>query len=193
MIKDVAERSGVSLHYTQARPLASGRRKGLAPQPRRAAHISVSQRCRTAGFSGGWSGRCAGPSSGFIMSHRVVLLAAAIVGLYVLHQDLWLWRAARPLVFGFLPVGLAYHAAYCLLVALLMWAMTRNRLAGAPRTGSRAGDSRAPGLRLPRGRPLHRHLRVQPRAGAAAAPRTTSSPAARSARRCSCCRCSAPT
>ena len=52
------------------------------------------------------------------------LIAAAIVGLYVLHQDLWLWRAARPLVFGFLPVGLAYHAAYCLLVALLMWAIT---------------------------------------------------------------------
>ena len=42
----------------------------------------------------------------------------------MLHQDLWFWRAARPLVFGFLPVGLAYHAAYCLAVALLMWALT---------------------------------------------------------------------
>ena len=28
-------------------------------------------------------------------------------------------------MFGFLPVGLAYHAAYCVAVALLMWALTR--------------------------------------------------------------------
>lgn len=49
----------------------------------------------------------------------------AIVALYVLHQDLWWWREARPLVFGFLPVGLAYHGAYCLVVALLMWGLTR--------------------------------------------------------------------
>ena len=45
------------------------------------------------------------------------LLLAAVVALYVLHQDVWFWRTARPLVFGFLPVGLAYHAAYCLAVA----------------------------------------------------------------------------
>ena len=44
--------------------------------------------------------------------------------LYALHQDLWFWRAARPLVFGFLPVGLAYHGAYCIAAALLMWAIT---------------------------------------------------------------------
>ena len=31
----------------------------------------------------------------------------------------------RPLVFGFLPIGLAYHGAYCLAVALLMWLLTR--------------------------------------------------------------------
>jgi hypothetical protein len=49
----------------------------------------------------------------------------AIALLYLLHQDVWWWREARPLVFGFLPVGLAYHAAYCLLVAALMWALTR--------------------------------------------------------------------
>jgi Protein of unknown function (DUF3311) len=54
-----------------------------------------------------------------------LLLAAAIAALYVLHQDLWFWRNARPLVFGFLPVGLAYHAAYCLASTLLMWALTR--------------------------------------------------------------------
>jgi hypothetical protein len=48
-----------------------------------------------------------------------------IVGLYLLHQDFWYWSEARPLVFGFLPVGLAYHGAYCLAVAALMWALTR--------------------------------------------------------------------
>jgi hypothetical protein len=60
------------------------------------------------------------------MTHRArlgwfVLLAAV----YALHQDMWFWREARPLVFGFLPIGLAYHAAYCIGVAGVMWALTR--------------------------------------------------------------------
>lgn len=54
-----------------------------------------------------------------------LLLAAAIVALYALHQDLWFWRSARPLLFGVLPPGLAYHAAYCVASALLLWALTR--------------------------------------------------------------------
>jgi hypothetical protein len=52
-------------------------------------------------------------------------LVLAITMLYALHQDFWWWRDARPLVLGFLPIGLAYHAAYCLAVALLMWVLTR--------------------------------------------------------------------
>jgi hypothetical protein len=48
-----------------------------------------------------------------------------ILLLYGLHQDLWFWIRARPLVVGFLPIGLAYHAAYCVAVSLLMWALTR--------------------------------------------------------------------
>jgi hypothetical protein len=51
---------------------------------------------------------------------RHALLALAIILLYALHQDVWLWRTARPLVFGFLPAGLAYHAAYSVAAALLM-------------------------------------------------------------------------
>ena len=51
--------------------------------------------------------------------------ALAIGLLYVLHQDLWFWRIARPLVLGFLPIGLAWHAAYCVAVAMLMWWLTR--------------------------------------------------------------------
>lgn len=52
-------------------------------------------------------------------------LAAATITLYLLHQDTWLWREARPLVFGFLPAGLAYHAAYTLGAAALMAALVR--------------------------------------------------------------------
>jgi hypothetical protein len=55
----------------------------------------------------------------------VVLLAAAIAAFYALHQDLWFWPTARPLILGFLPVGLAYHGAYCVAAAALMWALTR--------------------------------------------------------------------
>lgn len=44
-----------------------------------------------------------------------------IVGaLYVLHQDLWFWRTAHPLILGFLPVGLFYHACYTVVTALVM-------------------------------------------------------------------------
>jgi hypothetical protein len=53
------------------------------------------------------------------------LLALAVLGLYILHQDWWFWKTARPLVFGFLPAGLAYHAAFCVAAAVLMWALTR--------------------------------------------------------------------
>jgi hypothetical protein len=40
--------------------------------------------------------------------------------IYVLHQDVWFWRAARPLVFGFLPIGLAYHAAHTIAVSVML-------------------------------------------------------------------------
>ena len=53
------------------------------------------------------------------------LLGAAVLALYLLHQDFWFWNAARPLVFGFLPVGLFYHATYSLAVAGLMWGLVR--------------------------------------------------------------------
>lgn len=57
--------------------------------------------------------------------HARPWLFVAIAAVYLLHQDLWFWRTARPLVFGILPVGLAYHAAYCLLAAGLVWALTK--------------------------------------------------------------------
>ena len=49
------------------------------------------------------------------------LLVLAVAVLYVLHQDVWFWRTARPLVFGFVPIGLAYHAAFSVAAALVLW------------------------------------------------------------------------
>jgi hypothetical protein len=56
---------------------------------------------------------------------KKALLTLAVLVVYILHQDVWLFGTARPLVFGFLPVGLAYHAAYSLVAALLMWLLVR--------------------------------------------------------------------
>lgn len=49
------------------------------------------------------------------------LLVTAVVVLYLLHQDFWFWRTARPLIFGFIPVGLFYHACFSIAASLLMW------------------------------------------------------------------------
>jgi hypothetical protein len=55
-----------------------------------------------------------------------VAAALFLLIFFGLHQDLWFWRESRPLVFGFLPVGLAYHAAYTLAVSLVMAVLVRR-------------------------------------------------------------------
>ena len=52
--------------------------------------------------------------------HKKLVLASLVVGVYLLHQDFWNWMKAEPLVFGFLPIGLAYHAGYSFLAAVTM-------------------------------------------------------------------------
>jgi len=59
------------------------------------------------------------------MTMKRFLLLLAVVVVYVLHQDFWFWRSARPLVFGFMPIGLFYHAAFSVLAALLMWLLVK--------------------------------------------------------------------
>ena len=49
-----------------------------------------------------------------------ILLVVAVAALYVLHQDIWFWRSSY-LVFGFIPIGLFYHACFSGAAALLMW------------------------------------------------------------------------
>ncbi|HEX9732381.1 MAG TPA: DUF3311 domain-containing protein [Thermoanaerobaculia bacterium] len=47
-----------------------------------------------------------------------VALYGALAALYALHQDAWFRHDPR-IVLG-LPVGLAYHVAYCVAASLLM-------------------------------------------------------------------------
>jgi len=56
---------------------------------------------------------------------RKGLLIFAVVAMYVLHQDVWFWRTAQPVLFGVFPIGLAYHAAYAAVVTLLMAALVK--------------------------------------------------------------------
>ena len=51
---------------------------------------------------------------------RKVLLFLLIALVYLAHQDLWDWNTPDPLVFGFLPIGLAYHAGFAVLCAVMM-------------------------------------------------------------------------
>lgn len=55
------------------------------------------------------------------MKRLVLILAVAV--LYLLHQDVWFWRTAEPMVLGFLPVGMAYHALYTIAVSAFMWCL----------------------------------------------------------------------
>ena len=57
-----------------------------------------------------------------MITHRWLWLG--VVLLYLLHNDFWLWDDPR-FVFG-LPVGLAYHIAYCGVASLLMWGLVRR-------------------------------------------------------------------
>ena len=46
-----------------------------------------------------------------------VVLVIVVLGL---HQDLWNWTN-RTLIFGILPMGLAYHALYCVIASVTMF------------------------------------------------------------------------
>jgi len=55
------------------------------------------------------------------MKKALVYLAVPV--LYLLHQDWWNWDS-HELVLG-LPVGLAYHVAFCVVAACLMFCLVR--------------------------------------------------------------------
>jgi len=51
-----------------------------------------------------------------------IVVFGLIVLLAIAHQDFWWWDRIDPLVFGFMPVSLAYHAGVSVAAALL-WAL----------------------------------------------------------------------
>ncbi len=53
------------------------------------------------------------------------ILLILTLGLIVLHQDFWNWARAEPAWFGFLPVGLWYHALFCVFASVLLWLFVR--------------------------------------------------------------------
>jgi len=57
---------------------------------------------------------------------KPILLILLLLTVYVLHQDFWNWKQSHPLVFGFLPIGLAYHAAYSVLASITMAVLVRS-------------------------------------------------------------------
>ena len=56
---------------------------------------------------------------------KAFLLTLMALGVYILHQDFWNWKAVDPKVFGFLPIGLAYHAGFSILCAIMMFVFVR--------------------------------------------------------------------
>ena len=50
------------------------------------------------------------------------LVYGLLILLAVLHQDFWWWDTAEPLVLGFVPIGLAFHAGISVAAAVL-WAL----------------------------------------------------------------------
>lgn len=50
------------------------------------------------------------------------ILSLLVLVVVLLHQDTWFWNS-KAAVFGFLPIGLAYHAAFTLLCSLTMWTL----------------------------------------------------------------------
>ncbi|MCY4189615.1 MAG: DUF3311 domain-containing protein [Bryobacterales bacterium] len=77
---------------------------------------------------------------------RRTFALVAVLAMIGLHQDFWLWGDTT-LVLGFLPSGLAYHAAYSLATAVL-WALIARYAwpAGLDESEQPAGDreERAP-------------------------------------------------
>jgi hypothetical protein len=58
------------------------------------------------------------------MKRSTLVCLVLFAVLAILHQDVWNWDN-RGLVFGFMPVGLAYHALYSVAAALFWLGVSR--------------------------------------------------------------------
>ena len=52
------------------------------------------------------------------------LFVVWVLVVFALHQDIWNWTD-KTLLFGYLPIGLAYHAGYSVLAAITMALLVR--------------------------------------------------------------------
>ncbi len=50
----------------------------------------------------------------------VVLLVLGFIGVILLRNDFWNWHSAKPLLFGFIPVGLWWQMGVSLCASLFM-------------------------------------------------------------------------
>jgi len=73
------------------------------------------------------------------------LLIGLVILLAILHQDFWWWDDTS-LVFGFLPIGLAYHALYSVMAAGVWFLFVRfnwpEELEAYAEGGQKMGDNR---------------------------------------------------
>lgn len=73
-----------------------------------------------------------------------LLLTLVVIALYISHQDIWNWRKVYPMAFGFVPIGLFYHACFTVACALVMWMLVtyawpahlEEEIEGQPATGA---------------------------------------------------------
>ena len=49
------------------------------------------------------------------------LVIGLILALCVLHHDFWWWDTAEPVMFGFMPIGLAWHTGISVAAAFSWW------------------------------------------------------------------------
>ena len=77
---------------------------------------------------------------------RAVVVMLVLLG--ILHQAFWFWNRIEPLVFGFVPIGLAYQIGVSIAAAIL-WATAVHfcwprdvDVADEPAAGAKAGGHR---------------------------------------------------
>ena len=49
----------------------------------------------------------------------------AVILLVILHQDFWFWDTYEPLVFGFMPIGFAYHIGISIAASIVWFFATK--------------------------------------------------------------------
>ena len=73
-----------------------------------------------------------------------LLLIGLVILLAILHQDFWWWDD-KTLVFGFMPIGLAYHALYSVAAAGLWFLFVRYNWPEALEAYAESGDGMGEG------------------------------------------------